>query len=158
MDPKNKKTILQKIPSGLYIVTSINEGKPSAAVVSFLTQSSIHPPLITMALREGSDIYKTVKVVNNCAIHFPAKTQQNFTASFFKIKDCDSSHINSYEYSVSERGNPILKDIPMVLEVEVKEESLIGDHHIFICEVVEAILHKDDEALWMSHTKWKYGG
>lgn len=158
MDPKTKKTILQKIPSGLYIVTSIKDGKPSAAVVSFLTQSSINPPLITMALREGSEIYQTVKEVKKCAIHFPAKTQQNMTASFFKIKDRDSSRINSYEYSVSDRGNPIVKDIPMAIEIEVREISLIGDHHVFICEVMNAILSKDEEALWMSHTKWKYGG
>ncbi|MBC8216266.1 MAG: flavin reductase [Candidatus Marinimicrobia bacterium] len=154
----DKKTILRKIPSGLYIVTGMDDNVPSAAVVSFLTQSSIDPPLITMALREGSAIYHTVKKTKKCAIHFPAKDQQSLVASFFKIKTKDSKTINKHEYEIGEKGNPLLKNIPMILEVDVREESTIGDHHVFICEVADTILRSDEDALLMMHTNWKYGG
>ncbi len=158
MDLNQKTLILRKIPSGLYIVSAMQNESPSAAVVSFLIQSSINPPLISMALREGSDIYNAVKNSKKCAIHFPAKDQQQLVASFFKIKVKDSEQINSFKYIVSDLGNPLLEDIQMILEAEVREESSIGDHNIFICEVMETILREEKEALLMSDTNWKYGG
>lgn len=158
MNEKNKKTILRKIPSGLYIVSSMSDGNPMAAVISFLTQSSISPPLITMALRKDSEIYKSVYKTRKCAIHFPAKDQQQLTASLFKIKTKDLKQINGHSYKKSSNGNPIFDEIPMLIEVEVIKISEVGDHHVFICEVISSVVHQDVEALLLSHTKWKYGG
>lgn len=49
MDLTHRKTILRKIANGLFIVTSGNQQGVTAAMVTFLTQSSFDPPLITMA-------------------------------------------------------------------------------------------------------------
>ena len=155
---EHRKTILRKIPSPLTIVTSSYHGQTTAAVVTFLTQTSIDPPLITMALRPGSDIYEFVKASGKATIHFPSKEQQAMTAQFFKIKEATENSLNGNEFSLSNDGFVHLKDIPMILDCEVREIVEQGDHHLAVCEVINTSLVNDYDTLLLSDTNWKYGG
>jgi len=64
MDLSHRKTILRKISTGLYIVTGMTHDGPTGAVISFLTQTSMDPPLITLAMRADSSIYSAAKKGN----------------------------------------------------------------------------------------------
>lgn len=158
MKPDHRKAVLRKIPNGLFIVTSRWDGTPSASVISFLTQTSIDPPLITMAIRRRSFLCGIVKRSGQLAIHFPEPDQKDLVSDFFKIKEYDAQFINGYPYRISDFGNPLLDDIPMILEGEVVEIVPRGDHHLFICEVVNTIMRRDTDVLTMRHTPWHYGG
>ncbi|NOZ04034.1 MAG: flavin reductase, partial [FCB group bacterium] len=140
MEPDHRKTVLRKIPNGLFIVTSRWNGNPAASVISFLTQTSIEPPLITMAIRRVSHLCGTVKRCGHVAVHFPEADQKDLVADFFKIKNIDSQSINGYPYRISDLGNPLLDDMPMILEGKVVEIVPRGDHHLFICEIVNTIM------------------
>ncbi len=158
MDLTHRKTILRKISTGLYIVTGNTKSGPVAAAISFLTQTSMDPPLVTMAIRSDSSLYQAVQPGNYLAIHFPATDQQDMVGSFFRIKDSDENSINGYEFTLSDLGNPILIDTPMALEVVVKQIIPEGDHHVIITEVVHTLLKEDKDILAMHHTTWHYGG
>lgn len=153
---RDRKTVLRKISSGLYIVTGIAQDRPTAAVISFLTQTSINPPLITLAIRENSRLYGASG--NGFGIHFPAVNQKAMVASFFKLKNVTDHQLNGYPYQLSKTGVPLLDDIPMIAVVEVREIIPRGDHHIFITEVVETILREEVSILAMPDTSWHYGG
>ena len=158
MKLEDKKTILRKIPGGLFIVTAKDMDYATGAVISFVTQISIDPSYIAIAIRKDSSLYSVVENSKYLAIHFPSKEQQSMVSAFFKIKDRSEKSINGYGYSLSELNNPILNDIPMILEVQIIEIVDQGDHPIFICEVVNTILRQDVEMLMMADTNWHYGG
>jgi flavin reductase (DIM6/NTAB) family NADH-FMN oxidoreductase RutF len=158
MNTKNKKTILRKMPSGLLIVTAKDGKQGTGAVISFVTQVSFDPALIAIAIRKDSSFYITAKDNEYLAIHFPSKKQQAIVASFFKVKDKSDRTINGYNFKWSELNNPLLEDLPMILEVKVTEIVERGDHPIFICEVVNSILREDVKTLSMADTNWHYGG
>lgn len=158
MDLSHRKTILRKINTGLYIVTGMSKAGPACAVISFLTQTSINPPLVTMALRTDSRIYQAAKESRVLGVHFPAKDQQKMVSSLFKINDIDNNRINGYGYSVNGRKVPLLNDPPMILEVRVNDIVEKGDHHVFVTEVINTILREDGDILSMHHTNWHYGG
>ena len=158
MNLEEKKTILRKIPTGLFITTA-KEGKTATgAVISFVTQISIDPPYIVLAIRKDSSLYKVAENSEYLAVHLPSKDQQSMVASFFKIKEQSQDSINGYGISWSELNNPLLDDIPMILEVKIIELIDKGDHPIFICEVVNTILRRDVDMLTMADTNWHYGG
>ncbi len=157
-DISNRKRILQKIPNGLFIVTAWDGHQPSAAVISFLTQTSIDPPMITVGIREKSRLYNAAVQSRKMAVHFLRKDQQDLAASFFKIKNQSKTKINNHPFTLSTRINPIITDCPMVMEVEVTKIVKGGDHHIFICDVVSTTIFEDAETLSMSDTNWHYGG
>lgn len=158
MNLEHKKTILRKIPNGLFIATIRAGKKATGAVISFVTQISIDPLYIALAIRKNSSFYIAAKNSEYLAVHLPSKEQQAMVASFFKIKEQSQYLINGYDFQWSELDNPILDDIPMILEVKIIEIVDKGDHPIFICEVVNTILRQELDMLTMADTNWHYGG
>ncbi len=158
MNQEHKKTILRKIPNGLFITTAKDGDNATGAVISFVTQISIEPSLIALSIRKNSSFYDVAEKNEYLAIHLPDKEQQSMVSSFFKIKDKLNDSINGYGFKWSGLGNPLLDDIPMILEVKIIEIIDKGDHPLFICEVVNAILHQEVEMLTMTDTNWHYGG
>ncbi len=158
MNLTDKKTILRKIPSGLFIVTAKDGKRGTGAVISFTTQISFDPVLIALAIRKDSRFYSVAKANDYLAVHLPSIEQQAMVASFFKIKDISDNSINGFEFHWSDLSTPLLDDIPMILEVKITEIIEKGDHPVFICEVVNAILKEDVEILTMADTNWHYGG
>ncbi|MCJ7801202.1 MAG: flavin reductase family protein [Candidatus Marinimicrobia bacterium] len=158
MNLEDKKTILRKIPNGLFIITARDGDNATGAVISFVTQISIDPSYIALSIRKNSSFYDVAEKSKYLAIHLPSKEQQSMVSSFIKIKDQSHDSINGYSFKWSELDNPLLDDIPMILEVKIIEKIDIGDHPIFICEVVNTILRQEVEMLTMVDTNWHYGG
>ena len=158
MNLEHKQTILRKIPNGLFITTANDGGKATGTVISFVTQISIEPPYVALAIRKKSHFFKVAEKNEYLAIHLPSKEQQSVVASFFKIKDRSQNSINGHKFKWSDLKNPILDNIPMIIEVKIHDIIDKGDHPIFICEVVNTILHEDTDMLSMSDTNWHYGG
>ena len=158
MNLKHKKTILRKIPNGLFITTAKNGNNATGAIISFATQISIDPSYIALSIRKDSSFYDVAEKNEYLAVHLPSKEQKSMVSSFFKIKEQSQNSINGFIISWGELGNPLLVDIPMILEVKIIEIIDKGDHPIFICEVVNTILRQDVDMLTMADTAWHYGG
>jgi len=158
MNPEHKKTILKKIPNGLFIATAKDGDLATGAALSFVTQVSIDPSYIALSIRENSSFFAVAVKSKHLAIHFPSKEQQSMVSSFFKIKDQSPDSINGFSFNWSEIGNPILDNIPMILEVNIIDIIEKGDHPIFICEIINTILRQDVDMLTMADTNWHYGG
>jgi len=158
MSLEHKKNILRKFPSGLFIITANDSGKGTCSVISFVMQTSIEPPFIALSIRKNSYIYEIAKTNEHLAIHLPSKDQLDLVASFFRIKEQDESSINGHTFEWSELNNPILYDIPMILEVKIIDIVDKGDHPVFIAEIVNTILRENVDMLTMADTNWHYGG
>lgn len=158
MNLEHKKTILRKIPNGLFITTAKAGKEAAGAVISFVTQISIDPSYIAISIRKNSSFYTVAEKSEYLSVHLPSKKQQSLVSSFFKIKEQSQDSINGYNFKWSEIGNPILDDIPMILEVKIIELIDKGDHPIFICEVINTILRQNVDMLTMVDTNWHYGG
>ncbi len=158
MNLEYKKIILRKIPNGLFITTAKEGKKATGTVISFVSQISIDPPYIALAIRKDSNFYRVAKNSEYLAVHLPSKDQQSIVSSFFKIKDQSQDSINGHDISWSDLNNPLLDDIPMILEVKIIEIIKKGDHPIFICEIVNTIVRQNVDMLTMADTNWHYGG
>ncbi len=158
MNLEHKKTILRKIPNGLFITTAKDGKSATGTVISFFTQISIDPPYVALAIRKDSSFYKVAEKSEYLVIHLPSKEQQSIVASFFKMKDQSQDSINGYNFKWSKLENPILDDLQLILEGKIIEIIDKGDHPIFICEVVNTILRQDVDMLTMADTNWHYGG
>ncbi|MCK5330689.1 MAG: flavin reductase [Candidatus Marinimicrobia bacterium] len=158
MVSSDRKTILRQIPYGLYIMTARLAGDPVATVVSFVSQTSLKPPLIMTALKVNSTIYQAVTEQRCYALHFIDRDRKHMVADFFKLKTFNAHQINGYYYENSAYDLPLLRDSPMIIEAELREIIEIGDHHPVISEIVTTHFRRDTEILTMEHTNWHYGG
>lgn len=174
MDRKIKKSdkltqALKKITYGFYIVTA---RKPSeqmttqaedyiaAGTVSWVSQGSFEPPLVTVAIQKDSHLHETIGKSRTFAVNIVGKDQLGMLRPFAKESKVEGSKINGYAFTHGEvTGAPILEDVPAFFECKVVEAVTIGDHSIFVGEVLGGDTRDADAVpLFEWETNLHYGG
>ena len=139
MDANAKKIALRMISYGLYVMTSkTEEGKTAAATVTWVTQASFEPPLIVIGVKVDSGIYTITKKSGTFALNLLNKNQSEIAYAFFKPSKTENGKINGESYSSAITGSPILDNCPAYIECSLSEVIDIGDHSIFVGEVINA--------------------
>jgi flavin reductase (DIM6/NTAB) family NADH-FMN oxidoreductase RutF len=161
MDEDAKRTLLRRIPYGMYVMTSIAEGRPSASTLTWLSQCSFHPPLLMIGVQSNSRMHYAIETSGALAVHFLAEGQEDVAQRFFQPPPEEDRHrLHGMPYEPGPvTGVPLLVDLPAWLEARVTDRVDRGDHTVFVCEVVGAGLRDPDFGpLLLSSTPWSYGG
>lgn len=146
MDAASKKTALRMIPYGLYVMTARSaDGALSAAMVNWVTQTAFEPPLLAVAVKADSGIHAVLNETGTFALNMLGKGQQGAAFAFFKPAKVEGNTISGEPFHPGETGAPILDSVPAAVECKVVETVALGDHHVFVAEVVAAHLNKDIE-------------
>ena len=159
---------LKKITYGFYIVTTRKSSEEmstrdedfvAAGTVSWVSQASFEPKLVTIAVKKQSDLHETIEKSRIFAVNIVGKYNKDMPAPFAKDTTVKDNTINGFPFEDGQTGAPILKDVPAYFECKVREDITIGDHSIFVSEVVAGGV-RDAEALPL--TEWEtdmhYGG
>ncbi|MCP4257002.1 MAG: flavin reductase family protein [Planctomycetes bacterium] len=85
MSTNNTKSALSLVSSGLYVLTTQDNGQVGAATVSWLSQISFKPRLVMVALRKGSRIYELVRSSGRFVINILGQHQQDAVTYFLEI-------------------------------------------------------------------------
>lgn len=154
------RDVLRMFNYGLFVAASIGEEGPHAATISWVSQASFEPRLISVAMRKGTAIFDAVSASRRFSLHVVGAGQSDFAKAFFKVNQASEDAIAGYKYSLSESGLPIFEDSPAWLECDVKEvANAPGDHAIFIALVTGSGLRLPPVTpLALRDTPWHYGG
>jgi flavin reductase (DIM6/NTAB) family NADH-FMN oxidoreductase RutF len=158
MDANAKKKVLRLIPYGLYVATSRADQKFGAGTINWVTQTSFTPPLIVAAIKADSSLHEVIAASRVFALHVLGKNQKDVATAFFKGAQPDGETLNGFRFEFGATGAPILLDPPAWFECRVVEENSRGDHTIFVGEVVDAGLRREEEPLTLRDTGFFYGG
>jgi flavin reductase (DIM6/NTAB) family NADH-FMN oxidoreductase RutF len=159
MDPQARKTLLRKIPHGLYIVGVAHNGQLNAFTGTWLTQASFTPPRIVLGVRKDSGSFEMLKQSRVFSVSLLRKDQQSVAEHFVKPSRLVGEKLKDVPHHLGRTGAPVLDDAIGYLECEVREiANEHGDHAVVVGEVVEAVLRRDEPALTLMDTGWQYGG
>ncbi|SVC69557.1 uncharacterized protein METZ01_LOCUS322411, partial [marine metagenome] len=61
MDDDKRKEVLRMISYGVYVLTSKNGHDYGSATVTWVSQASFNPPMISVCLKKNSGVYLLVK-------------------------------------------------------------------------------------------------
>lgn len=143
MDAEHKKIALRMIPYGLYILTGEDEqGRVAAATVNWVTQASFEPPLVVVAVKKESLTHEIIKSSGSFALNILAKGQEDIAYTFLKSLERDGNSIGGKSFSAGECGSPIFETVPAYVECRLHDTVEIGDHSVFVGEVVNAGVRK----------------
>lgn len=156
MDPNVKKTALRMIPYGLYVLTAEGkDGSVAAATVNWVTQASFDPPLVAVGVKKDSGAHGLIKDAGNFALNVLGKGQNGLAFTFFKPAERDGNSVSGEAFHAGSTGAPILESTPAYVECKLVQTVEIGDHSIFVGEVVDAGISQqpegraDDATLWL---------
>ena len=145
MDPADKKTALRMIPYGLYVLTAEVGDKVAAATVNWVTQASFEPPLVAVGVKKDSGGHALIKEAGHFALNVLGKGQQSAAFAFFKPAEKKGDSIAGEKVEAGSTGAPLLLSAPASVECKLVETVELGDHSIFVGEVVDAKVRTQPE-------------
>ena len=157
MNKKYRQQSLRMFSYGVYILSSVNEGEYCVSTITWVSQASFEPPMISVCIKRNSASYEIVKKRGEFILHLLGDNQKELASTFFKPTIFENEKLNGQEFSL-ENNLPLLKDIPAYIQCKVVEILENGDHPLFLSEVVDAKINNDSNPLELSKTGWTYGG
>ncbi|HEX9780925.1 MAG TPA: flavin reductase family protein [bacterium] len=159
MDAQVKKTVLRKIPHGLFVVGVRHDGRVNAFTATWVTQASFTPPRVVLGVRKDSGSFEMIKASRVFTVNVLGKDQRALAERFVKPARVAGDKLEGVPSRPGRTGAPILEDAIGHFECEVREiANEDGDHAVVIGEVVDAGLREDAAALTLADTGWHYGG
>lgn len=158
MDEQAKKSILRKIPYGLYVIGVKGKDALHGFTGSFLSQCSMKPPRVMLGVRHDTHSLELIRESKVFTVNFVSKNDRKVLEQFFKPAPPTGNRFGDVSFSLKRTGAPVLDCAIQYLECEVKGIFEGGDHFIVVGEVIEAEIRKDEAPIIMSDTPWHYGG
>jgi flavin reductase (DIM6/NTAB) family NADH-FMN oxidoreductase RutF len=161
LDEQAKKTMLRKIPHGLYIcgVRDAEGEEMNGFTASWVMQGSFQPPLVIVCVNRESGSHAMIEASGVFALSFLEAGQKDLAAQFFKPRRRVGDKLEDVEFDIGTvSGCPIIRDSLGYVECKVVGAIAQGDHTIFVGETLGAGVHREGEMLTLESTGWNYGG
>ncbi len=158
MDQGDKKNALRLLTYGLYICTSRAGSKIAAGTINWLSQASFDPPLVMAGIKADSSLHKMIEISKAFAIHVVGTSQKKMATAFFKTANVNGNTIHGYAFEEGKTGAPLLVDAPAFFECRVVDRLDHGDHTIYVAEVVNAGVRREEAPLTLRDSGFSYGG
>jgi flavin reductase (DIM6/NTAB) family NADH-FMN oxidoreductase RutF len=159
MNPKARKQALRMFSNGVYIITSASGDRFGGATVTWISQASFTPPLLMVALRKNSNVFRCIEESRVAAIHLVGRNQAEVAQRFFMPTRVENGRTNVEPFTPGTTSAPILENAPAYVECRLRRmiEDL-GDHVIVVLEVIEAACRQAEPPLTVAESPWEYSG
>jgi flavin reductase (DIM6/NTAB) family NADH-FMN oxidoreductase RutF len=147
-DPSPLARALGRIPTGLYVVTTLRAGQPLGFVGSFVVQVGFTPPAVLVAVGKGREHLAAIREAGRFALSVLDGKSQNLMGSFFKPHEPGRSAFDGLEHRPTPTGLPLLAGALAWLDCRVTGEHVLGDHVVVFGEAeYGACLREGDPAV-----------
>jgi flavin reductase (DIM6/NTAB) family NADH-FMN oxidoreductase RutF len=159
-----RRRVLWKMPSGLYIVGSTDKGdRRNGMTLNWATQLSFDPKWLGIGVEHGAFTHELITAGGVFALCIIDREDRAIVRKFTKPVDVDlAAHtLNEFAYfDGPATGAPVLAQSVAYVECELRQTVEIGNHSLFLGEVVNAAFLKDEatDVLRMEDTRMNYGG
>ena len=131
MNEQTRKTALRMIPYGVYILTSKMNSEVSAATVTWVSQASFEPPMISVCIKRNSGSYKVIKKRGEFILHMLGTNQKELAATFIKPSELKNALISGEKYEMK-NDLPLLTAPPAYIRCHVERSAfLLQTHRLF---------------------------
>ena len=142
---KNKKEVgkaLGRIPSGLFVVTAKHKDVEDAVLASWVNQCSFDPPALTVALGVTRQARLLVEASQSFIVNVLGKDSNDLMKHFFKAPEPGVSVFDGLKVSKGFHDIKILNDAVAYVECELREQTVSGDHLVYVGEIVSGKMLK----------------
>ena len=159
MDAELLNKVTWKIPNALVLVGSASGEEWNAMTASWITQVSMEPVLIGVAIDNNAVTNRLVKEGGAFSINLWSADDTRPFVKFSKPAVRDGDTLNGRSVKLGSTGVPVFDEALAWMECEVRSSVDYGTHTFFVGEIVAAGINDDEQrAAAMSDTRMKYGG
>ena len=143
---------LGRFPTGVALITVMDEGSARAMTINSFASVSLDPPLILWSLAKDSHRYDRFLNAENFAVNILAADQADLSAACARNDDL---HASGGQWTLADNGAPLLSDA--IARFECRRHAVMpgGDHEIILGEVLSADRPRNAEALVFVRSGYK---
>ncbi len=140
MEPKIDRNVFRDLSYGLYLVTSVDEGRLNGQVINTLIQVTSDPPRVAIIINKNNFTHELiVKSKVFSASVLDENTPMKFLGPFGFKSGRDVDKIANVEHKAGITGCPLITEYALsILEAEVIEQIDLGSHTVFIGNVLSS--------------------
>jgi flavin reductase (DIM6/NTAB) family NADH-FMN oxidoreductase RutF len=159
---KLRRRVLWSLPSGLYVLGSRAGDRRNGMTINWVTQLSFAPKMIGVSVEQSALTHELVSEGRVFSLSTVDREDRAIVRKFTKPVDVDlaAMTLNGFAFHDGATGAPILDQAAAYLDCEVRQSVELGDHTLFLGEVVDCGFQKAEETpvLRMEDTRMNYGG
>lgn len=156
-----RRRTLWRMPTGIYLLGSISGPRRNLMTHNLAVQVATEPKLLAAAVRVDAVTHELVHEGGVFSLCFLKREDRALVRGFTKpaVEGPGPGMLGGVEVRSGSTGAPLLVQAAAWLECEVRHELALGDHTLFVGEVVDCSA-PDEEAplLRMEDTRLNYGG
>jgi 3-hydroxy-9,10-secoandrosta-1,3,5(10)-triene-9,17-dione monooxygenase reductase component len=126
---------LALIPSGIFILAAVEDGRCSAMLASFIQQAAFDPPLIVAAVQHSRPVRRSIQVSGKFAISILGTESKESLRRFWKGVPDEGDPFEGLRTRTHDTGIPVVEDAVGFLECTLRGTAEAGDHLVLIGEV-----------------------
>jgi ferric-chelate reductase [NAD(P)H] len=148
----NRKA-LHKISYGLYVVSSVKGGKFNGQIANAVFQVTATPPKVAVSINRENLTHSFIESSGVFSVSVLSReTPMVFIGLFGFRSGRDVDKFENVDYDIGATGAPIVKDHAVAwMETRVTESVNAGTHTVFIGEILDADLIKDEDVMTYEH-------
>jgi flavin reductase (DIM6/NTAB) family NADH-FMN oxidoreductase RutF len=166
--------VMDELPYGLYILgTQAPDGEPNGMMADWLTQVSLRPRLVAVAIENTAHTLANLRQVPAFSINVLGQDRagmelaRRFAQPYADSKIGGRSHLAGVDvhrklegisYVRTAQGCPVLADAIAWLACTVQQFVGAGDHTLVLGAVLTGGLVRAAEPLTSTYTGWSYSG
>ncbi|HEX9969232.1 MAG TPA: flavin reductase family protein [Acidimicrobiales bacterium] len=159
---KLRRRVLWTMPSGLYIVGARAGERRNGMTLNWATQLSFDPKLLGIGVEREAFTLELIREGRVFSLNIVDREDRAVVRKFTKPVEVDAEArtLNGFPFHDGRTGAPILDHAVAYLDCELRQEVEVGNHTLFIGEIVDAgfLKPEDTPVLRMEDTRMNYGG
>jgi flavin reductase (DIM6/NTAB) family NADH-FMN oxidoreductase RutF len=159
---KLRRRVMWSMPSGLFVIGSRAGEQLNGMTANWCSQVSSNPKLVAVSVEQEALTHALIHEGQVFSISIIDREDRAIVRKFTKPVETDvaAKTLNEIPYMEKTTGAPILAQAAAWLDCQLRQEVAVGDHTLFIGEVVDAgfVKPEDTPVLRMEDTRMNYGG
>lgn len=158
-DAKVKEGALRALTYGLVIVGSRANDEINGMTANWLTQLSFEPALVGVSVENDAHTCELIHRGGVFSVNVVPAGRQDIVEHFVKPQRRVGQKLGDFAFHPgTATGAPLLDEATAAFECRLVGIHAVGDHTLFVGEVVDAALPAPGEALTLAALGWHYGG
>jgi flavin reductase (DIM6/NTAB) family NADH-FMN oxidoreductase RutF len=137
--------VTKAITHGVYIITSRTKEKINGMTAAWVSQVSLQPLMLMVSVAPARYTHGIIKESGYFAINTLSSGQEDLAKHFGFKSGRKIDKFKDIPYFDAPNGSPVLKEALAFFECKVIDIFKAGDHSLFVGNVVEAKLLKNNE-------------
>jgi flavin reductase (DIM6/NTAB) family NADH-FMN oxidoreductase RutF len=136
---------LGRIPSGLFIVTSLRDDRPIGFLGSFVMQAGFDPPTVSVAVGRERPHLTDIRRSGRFSLSILDPASRGLMGAFVRRLPEGASPFDGVALEKTAAGSFVLAEALAWIDCRVRGEYETGDHAIVFGEVIDGALLREAE-------------